>query len=173
LRLPARPLLFLAAVSLGGTACLPPRAPVTTPSLLGGPTSCVNALSGDTTAYDTTQVQEQPVFYSVPEPSYPPEALRQRLQGLVVVTAVVNPDGTIDLPSVAIARSAHPLLDAEAGRLVSGARLWPGCRDEEAVRVRIAVPLQFAVRRGPVGLGEILIAVGVMGGMVGGMIGGM
>jgi TonB family protein len=60
-----------------------------------------------------------------------------------LVSTVVNNDGTIDQSSTAVVHSVHPLLDAEAQRFVSEARLWPACRSGEPVRVRMTVPVVF------------------------------
>jgi TonB family protein len=115
------------------------------------PTSCASAKSADTTVYDTTQLSERPVPRSIPELVYPDQARKKKLKGLVVVNAVVTTDGVVDPASVTVAMRAHPVLDAEAERVILLATFWPGCRDSLAVRSRISVPFDFraaAARRG-------------------------
>jgi TonB family protein len=130
--------------------------------------------SVDTTLYDTTQVYERPTARFLPQLTFPEGADRRRDHGRVVVTAIVNADGAIDQSSIAITQSVHPLLDAAARRFVSGATLWPACRQGAPVRVRIAVPIVFDMRAKMPGAREgflIGIAVGV-GSMIGVMLGG-
>lgn len=125
-------------------------------------TSCANRASADTTVYDTADVAEQPRARVVPQLAYPPEAQRRHIQGRVVVGATVNGDGTIDQSSVTVLHSVDPLLDAEAQRFARGATLWPACRNGEAVRVRIAVPVVFDAGYRAPGIEEsFLIGLGV------------
>jgi protein TonB len=46
------------------------------------------------------------------EPEYPPLAVKAHIQGIVILEATVNEDGTV--ADVRLLRSANPLLDREA-----------------------------------------------------------
>ena len=73
---------------------------------------------------------------------YPNEALKQGIQGRVVVSFVVEKDGT--LSNVKIVRSVNPSLDAEALRVVEAMPDWiPGKQDGKFVRVKFNVPISF------------------------------
>ncbi|MFY9116582.1 MAG: TonB family protein [Bacteroidales bacterium] len=73
---------------------------------------------------------------------YPKEAIRQGIKGRVMVTFIVEKDGT--LTQVEIARSAHPLLDDEALRVISASPKWtPGEKNKRKVPVRITIPVYF------------------------------
>lgn len=73
---------------------------------------------------------------------YPAEAQKKKIEGLVIVTFVVNKKGRIIDPTVE--RSAHPLLDAEALRVVKRMPKWtPGRMNGEPVNVKYALPVTF------------------------------
>jgi TonB family protein len=129
------------------------------------PTSCASVKSADTTVYDTTQLSERPVPRSVPELVYPDQARKDKLHGQVIVTAVVTTDGAVDPTSLTLTMRAHPLLDAEAERIVLLATFWPGCRDSVAVRSRISVPFDFRAAGSKAG-----VAFGVLVGLWAGVM---
>ena len=129
----------------------------------------MSAVGADTTVYDGAQIDEKAVFRSAMKLTYPSDALHHRVQGRVVVTAIVNAGGDVDQASIAVAQHVHPLLDAEARRVVSSATLWPACRNGQAVRSRIAVPFDFAVRGTSIGVWPYL-AIGIAAGIAGAML---
>jgi TonB family protein len=167
----ARRVPLVITFGVGMLACAssgaPPRA---VQPLRAEPTSCVSSIGADTTVYNVAQIDEKPVFRSALKLTYPTEALHQRIHGRVVVTAVVNAGGDVDQSSIKVAKRVHPLLDAEARRIVSSATLWPACRNGEPVRARIAVPFDFAVR-GPAIAGWHIVAIAVAGGVLGALLG--
>lgn len=73
---------------------------------------------------------------------YPPAAQRQKTEGQVVVTFVVNRDGT--LSNIRIAKSAGALLDQEALRVAHLMPKWkPGIDKGEPCRTLMAIPIIF------------------------------
>ena len=73
---------------------------------------------------------------------YPAEAQKKKIEGRVIVTFVVNKKGRIIDPTVE--RSAHPLLDAEALRVVKRMPKWtPGRMNGESVNVKFRLPITF------------------------------
>jgi TonB family protein len=73
---------------------------------------------------------------------YPEEAMEANAQGRVLVSFVVNKDGSID--EVKVLRSVHPALDAEAMRVVKEMPKWkPGKKDGKTVRVSYSLPITF------------------------------
>ena len=73
---------------------------------------------------------------------YPPNAQAQRIQGKVVVSFIVNKDGSISSPKVE--KSCDPSLDREALRVIRTMPKWkPGIMDEKPCRTMIAVPVNF------------------------------
>ena len=75
---------------------------------------------------------------------YPDIAKRQNIQGRVVVAIIINKDGTIANPK--IMKSAHPLLDREAMRIVRMMPKWkPGIENDKPCRTMFAIPINFKI----------------------------
>ncbi len=75
---------------------------------------------------------------------YPEEARELGITGKVLVKFIVAKDGGVD--SVSIMRGAHPLLDAEAMRVVGLMARWtPGTQDGKPVRVQYVLPINFDI----------------------------
>ena len=73
---------------------------------------------------------------------YPPECVKDSIGGRVVVSFVVEKDGTITEPKVV--KSVHPLLDAEALRVVGLMPKWqPGMMNGERRRMKYTIPVNF------------------------------
>ena len=76
---------------------------------------------------------------------YPKEAEAAGLQGRVIVTFVVEKDGSVT--NANIVKSVDPALDAEALRVVAGMPTWePGTQNGKAVRVKYTVPITFRLQ---------------------------
>lgn len=76
---------------------------------------------------------------------YPKDAEKQGIEGRVVVTFVVEKDGSIT--NVEIIRNAHPSLDKEAKRIIEGMPNWnPGKIDGKPVRTKFTLPITFKLR---------------------------
>lgn len=75
---------------------------------------------------------------------YPALAQRQNIQGRVVVTFIINRDGsTSDLK---IAKSVHPMLDREALRVARMMPNWkPGVSNGKPCRTLFAIPIEFKI----------------------------
>lgn len=74
--------------------------------------------------------------------NYPIEAARQGIQGRVSVGFIVSPDGTVE--NVEVQKSAHPLLDKEALRVIKMIPKWiPGKQNGNPVFVYYSVPVTF------------------------------
>lgn len=75
---------------------------------------------------------------------YPPQAQQQKIQGKVIVSFIVNKDGSIASPT--IVRSADPLLDREAMRVIKMMPHWKaGLQDGKPCRTMYAIPINFAL----------------------------
>ena len=76
---------------------------------------------------------------------YPEEAHKNNIQGRVIVTFIVEKDGSIS--EAHVAKSVDPLLDAEALRVVNSMPNWiPGRQNGEPVRVKYTVPITFKLQ---------------------------
>lgn len=75
---------------------------------------------------------------------YPKEAQDQKIEGRVITRFVVDKDGSVT--DAGILRGIHPLLDAEALRVVRLFPKWePGIVDGKPVRVMFTVPIAFSL----------------------------
>jgi TonB family protein len=89
---------------------------------------------------------ENPIVLREVKPQYTPDAMRAKIQGVVLVECVVMPDGTVD--QIHVVKSLDPTfgLDQEA---VKAARQWrfvPGKRQGQPVPVLITIELAFNLR---------------------------
>ena len=99
-------------------------------------------------------VEEQPKFnggngalmsWLASNMQYPPDAEKGMIQGRVVVSFVVEKDGSITQAKVV--RSVEPSLDKEAVRLVEAMPKWiPGKQNGKTVRTRYNLPVTFKLQ---------------------------
>lgn len=76
---------------------------------------------------------------------YPENAMKNNVQGRVIVQCVVEKDGT--LTEFKVARSVDPDLDAEALRVLQTMPKWkPGMQRGKIVRVKFTVPVSFKLQ---------------------------
>ena len=76
---------------------------------------------------------------------YPEEARQNGVMGRVVVEFTIDIDGSVT--NVSLKRKAHPLLDAEALRVIKQSPKWtPGMDKGQKVPVTYTVPVVFSLR---------------------------
>jgi len=74
--------------------------------------------------------------------NYPAQCREAKIQGRVLINFVVQKDGSIK--NVSVLKSVHPLLDAEALRVISAMPNWkPGMEHGTPVSVQYTVPVNF------------------------------
>ncbi len=75
---------------------------------------------------------------------YPEQALKRRIQGKVIVSFIVNKDGT--LSDIKLSKSVNKLLDDEALRVARMMPNWkPGIDQGKPCRTMIAIPIVFEI----------------------------
>ena len=80
---------------------------------------------------------------------YPKEAESKSIQGRVIITFVVEKDGSIT--DAEVIKSVDPALDAEALRVVKAMPKWtPGKQEGKPIRVKYTMPITFALQGGDV-----------------------
>ena len=78
---------------------------------------------------------------------YPEAAKAQEIQGRVIIRFIVNSEGKIE--DINVLKSVHPLLDAEAVRVVSSITgFFPGYQSGRPVSVYYMVPITFTLKAG-------------------------
>ena len=86
--------------------------------------------------------QSKLIEYISKEVKYPEAAKKDSTQGRVVISFVVERDGSIN--EAKVVKSVHPLLDEEALRVVKAMPKWmPGQHNGEAIRIRYNIPINF------------------------------
>ena len=128
-----------------------PSAPVTGP-VIAGPPAPVQEESDEGEIFEV--VEQNPQFpggdaalmaWLTKNLKYPSVAQENGIQGRVMVSFVVNKDGSIVDPK--IIRSVDPSLDKEAIRVVSAMPKWtPGRQRGKTVRVKYSLPVTFRLQ---------------------------
>jgi TonB family protein len=76
---------------------------------------------------------------------YPEEAMKKKITGKVYVTFLIAENGKIK--NAKVVKSVHPLLDAEAERVISNMPDWkPGTQSGKVVEVLYQVPVEFKLK---------------------------
>lgn len=74
--------------------------------------------------------------------NYPQKAIDKKIRGQVLLTFIVEIDGTIS--NVTVVRGVDPIIDTEAVKAIQSSPKWtPGFQRGQPVRVRYAIPLNF------------------------------
>jgi protein TonB len=89
---------------------------------------------------------ESPIPVFQPKPQYTSQAMRAKIQGLVLLECIVQPDGTVG--RVQVLRSLDPTfgLDQEAVKAARSWRFKPGIRRGEPVAVLVTIEMAFTLR---------------------------
>lgn len=87
-------------------------------------------------------VDELPEAIRKVSPTYPPDALASRMEGTVVVQALVDVDGRVADTKVV---KSVPALDAAASAAVLGWTFKPAMANGQPVAVWVAVPVKFSL----------------------------
>ena len=103
--------------------------------------------------YDVTETMPQfpggqgvMMKYLAANIKYPASAVKANKQGRVIVTFVIQKDGSVT--EARIARSVEPELDAEALRIVKAMPNWtPGTQDGKPVNVKYTIPVVFSLQK--------------------------
>ena len=92
-------------------------------------------------AYTPQREVASPVPLRKVDPRYPPDLVKERIEGEVVLYAIIRKDGSID--SIQVMRSLDPQLDRNAMDALSHWKFGPGTLDDEPVDVEAVVHVPF------------------------------
>jgi len=102
-----------------------------------------------------TAVEQIPMFpggiealynYLVQNIHYPASAAKDKIEGKVFLSFVVEKDGS--LTDIKVIRSISADLDAEAVRVLKGSPKWnPGIQNNRPVRVQFSLPVNFSLQK--------------------------
>ena len=86
-----------------------------------------------------------PVATTKVDPAYPPDVLRDKVEGTVTLYAIIRADGTV--ADIRVLGSLDSRLDANAVRALSGWRFRPGIKNGEPVALEAVVEIPFRMRK--------------------------
>jgi TonB family protein len=86
-----------------------------------------------------------PVATTKVDPAYPPEVLRDHVEGTVTLYAVIRADGTVD--AIRVLDSLDSRLDANAMHALAGWHFRPGTKNGEPVALEAVVQIPFRMHR--------------------------
>lgn len=75
---------------------------------------------------------------------YPPEAIRERIEGQLKLTFTVTKDGGVR--RIHVSKPLHPLCDSAAVEGLRSIKFHPATRDGERVPVRMSLPIRFRLK---------------------------
>jgi protein TonB len=82
-----------------------------------------------------------PVLVNRAEPTYPEAARKARMEGVVILEAIITASGSVE--EVKVLKSVNPLLDSSAVRAVQQWKYRPATLNGRAVRVYLTVTVTF------------------------------
>ena len=92
-------------------------------------------------------VQEKPELLSHPPVVYPPLLQQAGIEGRVMVQAIIDTTGRVEPNSARVVESANPGFDQPAKNVVLRSLFRPGRVYGRAVRVLVAIPIDFKIQR--------------------------
>jgi periplasmic protein TonB len=99
--------------------------------------------------YDVSTVEERPQLRNAPavvsavQRNYPPLLRDAGVGGTVVVSMVINEDGTPDVSTVEVVSSDHEQFSDVVRRVIERMRFRPAKVNNQAVKVRVQLPITF------------------------------
>ena len=88
-----------------------------------------------------------PKVVSEVKAQYTPEAIRAKIEGTVIMTAVVRTDGTPSDIEITESLDTDRGLDKQAVAALSQWRFEPGRKDGKPVPVRVTIEMRFTLRK--------------------------
>ncbi len=80
------------------------------------------------------------------DPKYPPEVIREKVEGHVILYAVLRKDGIIDPATVRIIQKLDPRLDISARDALIGWKFKPSLKSGEPVEIQAEITIPFYFR---------------------------
>lgn len=95
--------------------------------------------------YYKVEIKPQPI--SLPEPEYPPLAIKAGIEGKTVVKMLVDIDGSV-IDVEILKTSGNPLLDEAAANAAKKSKFTPAKQRDRFVRVWVARMYEFTLKKG-------------------------
>jgi len=104
------------------------------------------ASAQEATVYTAGDGVSLPVVTRQVAPQYTPEAMKNRIEGSVELSAVVLATGTVGEVQVVQSLDTKYGLDEQAVKAVKQWEFKPGTKDGKAVAVRVSVKMRFTLK---------------------------
>jgi TonB family protein len=105
--------------------------------------NCAELDEGDA-PYKTKGTFSGPAPIQKVDPKYPPELIKQHVDGEVILYAIIRKDGSVD--SVQLVRGLDPQLDRNAMEALAQWKFRPGTRDGAPVDIETVAHIPFHFR---------------------------
>jgi TonB family protein len=112
-----------------------------------GPAPGLQPSSSPTQVFIEAMVDEAPVRVAFPPPEYPRMPLEARIEGTVVLEAIIDTLGHPEPGSIRVITSTHRAFEAAATAAMRRALYQPGRVQGHRVRVLVRQPVRFALPR--------------------------
>jgi TonB family protein len=83
------------------------------------------------------------------DPRYPPEVIRERVEGVIVLYAVLRKDGTVDPSSVRLVRKLDSRLEVSAKEALIAWKFKPSQKNGQPVDIQAEITIPFYFRKDP------------------------
>lgn len=155
-RAPAAPRVFRTLVAPAVIPTSIPPVDLTTPwdagsysgvGVMAGPVLRGEGPANLTPVFVAWMVDQPPVSISFPPPEYPRALAAARIEGLVLLQAVIDTLGRVEPGSIKVISSTNRGFEAAAQAALRAALFRPGRVQGQKVRVLVHQPLRFALPR--------------------------
>lgn len=109
----------------------------------GLPSDAIVGAADQLRAFDLSDLDQAPTVISSISPKYPPELLRARVEGMVVLLFVVDESGRVQEPRVE--STTHPAFEQPALEAVRRWKFRPGSREGTSVRTYMRLPMRYRI----------------------------
>ena len=109
----------------------------------GLPSDAIMGAADQLRAFDLSDLDQAPTVISSISPKYPPELLRARVEGTVVLLFVVDESGRVLEPRVE--STTHPAFEQPALEAVRRWKFRPGSREGTSVRTYMRLPMRYRI----------------------------
>ncbi|MGH9713794.1 MAG: TonB family protein [Candidatus Acidiferrales bacterium] len=108
---------------------------------------CAQLDEGDDPRFPPKGTLSGPEILQKVDPKYPPELIKEHVDGEVVLYAIIRKDGSVD--SIQVVRGLDPLLDRNAMEALALWKFRPGTRDGAPVDMETVAHIPFHFRVSP------------------------